>query len=156
MADFKSSITTRRDAFAALGTTGLAALSLAGFARPETLATPPRTAPAGADQRLLELVAELQATTARHDRLSAAWGDVIHVPDSIDAELAEITDQEDVLRDQISALPATTAAGAAAKCRLAIWSLNTFTHPDDIDSHDRLLFSLLADVLRHDAPQVAA
>ena len=144
MAMNRISTASRRDALAALGGTGLAGIAGLCWARPEGLADTPK-APAGDDSRLLDLVAQLQALTTQHDRLSAAWGDVVHLPEQVDAELVEISDQEDALRDQIAATPSTTAAGAAAKAKIAANLVLAF--PDDLDSTDRLMLSLCRDIV---------
>ena len=145
----------RRDAFTALGATGLAGIAGLCWAQPENLATIPK-APAGEDGPLLALVAELETVDAKYDALSGHWGDVVSVPDHVDAQLFVWGREAEALRLKVSAIPAATTAGTAAKARIGAALIDVFSDPEALGSQDRLLLSLCADVIRHSAAGASA
>ena len=154
--------TTRREAFSALGATGLAGIALAGWAKPETTLdniqgdSPHQPfAPAGDDTELLALAAELNRLNDLSDSISASWGDAFDIPAEVDARLVELGKQEVAVRDKISRLPAFTMEGRSAKAGIAVGLLDVFLDRENLGSEERLLLSLCLDVQRH-ALQVVA
>lgn len=141
----------RREAFTALGATGLAGIAMAGWAKPSHQPS----APAGGDAELLALSAELNRLNDLSESISASYGDTVDIPKEVDAQLVDLGKQELALRDKISRLPALTAEGRSAKAGIAVGLLDVFLDRENLGSEDRLLLSLCLDVQRH-AQQVAA
>ena len=141
MATSTSNTPTRRDALAACGATSLAGLAVAFWATPEQLTTPPTPA----DAALLRLAAAHAAVERERDQLAARWGHTLHVPHAVQHEADSLHQDAETLREQIAAIPAHTAAGKAAKARIAADLLGEFGTAD-LTSTDRLLLSLCRDL----------
>ena len=140
---------TRREAFTALGATGLAGVIMAGIARPDpVLATTPKPAPAGDDFALLRLAAELTETDARYASTNEPWSHLIEpAPQAVDDELEALAAHAQELRLRIAGLHALTAAGRAAKARLAMDQIAMVTGGMDLDPHEQVIMSLCRDVV---------
>ena len=138
--------TTRRDAFAAFGATGLAGIALAGFARPEAIAAP-KPAPAGSDSELLRLVEELIQTDIAYFQTNLPWSDLVEpAPDWVEEALSALATHGWALRRKIAETPSRGALGMAAKARVTKDQLLAWGDPVGLDPNEAIILSLCCDI----------
>lgn len=127
---------------------GMVAALLAGFEPPDAAGAPSVADP---DGLLVDLGRQLLGAIAEEERLVAPYYRLVRFtyPPDVGARLDALAARQEVLRQQIAALPATTLPGLQAKARvMMLWLAPDGEVPVDADDADAVLaWSLCRDLL---------
>ena len=128
---------------------GMVAALLAGAQQPMAIAA--AASVADPDSLLVDLGRQLLEVIAEEERLVAPYYRLVRFtyPPNVAARLDVLAEQQEALRQQIAALPATTLSGLQAKARaVMLWLAPDSEVPVDADYADAALaWSLCRDLL---------
>lgn len=127
---------------------GMVAALLAGFEPPDAAGAPSVADPGAL---LIDLGQQLLEVIAEEERLVAPFYRLVRFtyPQDVAARLDALAEQQQALRQQLAALPATTLPGLQAKARvMMLWLAPDSEVPVDTDDADAVLaWSLCRDLL---------